>query len=191
MSAPGGPAPHPRAPDRPLAVFVGGPPASGKTTLAAALARALHAALIDLDTATGPLTALVLELLGAGDLDEQRAARMTRRPRYETVLGLAEDSLRAGTSAVVVAPLTAERDAEVWSQLTGRLAPLAEVRLVWLVVGREELAARLRARAAVRDVRKLADPLAYAAGLDLSEPGPPHLALDAPGGPWPTSFRPS
>jgi LacI family transcriptional regulator len=38
------------------AVLIGGPPATGKSTLAAALAPHLAAALLDLDVATGPLT---------------------------------------------------------------------------------------------------------------------------------------
>ncbi len=164
---------------RPVAVFIGGPPASGKSTLAAAVAPALHAALVDLDIATGPLTTLVLDLIGATGLSEPRAAQLTRGPRYETVLGLAEDTARAGTSTVVVAPLAAERDAARWAEIATRLAPFADAHLVWLTVAPQILATRLTARGAARDASKLRDPEAYAAGLDARPPTAPHLALDA------------
>ena len=45
-------------------MLIGGPPATGKSTLAAALAPQLGAALLDLDVATGPLTRVVSELIG-------------------------------------------------------------------------------------------------------------------------------
>ena len=45
-------------------MLIGGPPATGKTTLAEALAPRLDAALLDLDVATGPLTAVVAGLAG-------------------------------------------------------------------------------------------------------------------------------
>lgn len=179
MNGPAVPARRQSPHDRPVAIFVGGPPASGKTTLARRLAAALPAALVDLDVATGPLTALVLDLIGADDLDEPQAARLTRGPRYETVLGLAEDTLAAGLPVVVVAPLSAERGAAAWSRVTSRLAPVADVRLVWLVLDRQELEVRLRSRGAARDVRKLQDPHAYLAGLDASPPTAPHLPLEA------------
>ena len=52
------------------AVLVGGSPATGKSTLAAALAPRLDAALLDLDVATGPLTRVVSKLAGVHDLDD-------------------------------------------------------------------------------------------------------------------------
>ena len=52
----------------PAAVLVSGPPATGKSTLATALAPRLRAALPDLDVATGPLTRVVSELIGVHDL---------------------------------------------------------------------------------------------------------------------------
>ena len=44
---------------RASAVLVAGPPATGKSTLATALAPHLGAAILDLDVATGPLTRVV------------------------------------------------------------------------------------------------------------------------------------
>jgi hypothetical protein len=41
--------------NRPAAVLIGGPPTTGKSTLAAALAPHIDAAILDLDVAAGPL----------------------------------------------------------------------------------------------------------------------------------------
>ena len=81
---------------RPAAVLIGGPPATGKTTLATALAPRLGAALLDLDVATGPLTRVVSDLIGVHDPDDPALARLTRAARYDTLLGLAEANLQAG-----------------------------------------------------------------------------------------------
>jgi predicted kinase len=175
----GRPAPEGASGDRPPAVFIGGPPASGKTTLGAALAPVLGAALVDLDVATGPLTAVVLELIGAADLSEPRAARLTRAPRYETLFGLAEDIARAGLPAVLVAPFTAERDAYRWAGIAKRFSQLADAHLVWMTLPPADLAGRLTARAALRDAVKLRDPGAYVAELGERAPTAPHLPLDA------------
>ncbi|MGI8882306.1 MAG: AAA family ATPase [Jatrophihabitans sp.] len=168
-----------RSGDRPVAVFIGGPPASGKTTLATALAPALGAALLDLDVATGPLTNVILELIGACDLSEPRAAQLTREPRYETLFGLAEDTARAGTSAVLVGPFGAECDASRWAGIATRLSRFAEAHLVWLTLPPAELVRRLAARGAARDAVKLQDPAGYGADLDSHRPTAPHLPLDA------------
>ena len=77
-------------------MLIGGPPATGKSTLAAALAPALGAALLDLDVATGPLTREVSDLAGVRDLDDPVLAGLTRDARCETLLGLAEASMQAG-----------------------------------------------------------------------------------------------
>lgn len=174
-----GPAPTRRSGARPLAVFIAGPPASGKSTLGTDLAPALGAALLDLDVATGPLTGLVLNLIGAVDLSESRAAQLTREPRYETLFSLAEDTTRAGTSTVLVAPFTAERDAHRWDVVARRFAKLANVHLVWLTLPPAELASRLTARAAHRDALKQHDPSAYVADLAEQPPSAPHLLLNA------------
>lgn len=162
------------------AVVVTGWPASGKSTLARALAASLGAALLDLDTATGPLVAVVAEQVGTTDLSDPRLADLTRGPRYETLLALAEDSLRVGTPVVLVAPFSDERrDAAARHRLDVRLRraggrPL----LVWVRVHPDTLVRRMRGRGSVRDVGKIADPAAYVAGLDPAEPAGPHLAVD-------------
>ncbi|GIF76664.1 AAA family ATPase [Asanoa siamensis] len=93
----------------PLAVLVGGPPASGKTALARALAAHLGATLLDLDVLTGALTAVVAELVGATDLDDPRLAGVSREARYATVFDAAADNLAIGNAVVLVAPFTRER----------------------------------------------------------------------------------
>jgi predicted kinase len=160
-------------------VFVGGAPASGKTTLGRALAPALGAALLDLDVATGPLTSLVLELIGATDLSDPRVAELTRDRRYETLLALAADITRGGTSVVLVAPFATERDAAVWAAIAARMAVSADAHLIWLTLPPDELARRLIARGAARDTAKRRDPAAWLASLETDTPSAPHLALDA------------
>lgn len=162
------------------AVLLTGWPAAGKSTVGRALAGRLGAALVDQDTVTAPLVAVVADLLGVHDLDDDRLAGPTRRPRYETLTALAEDNLRVGTPVVLVAPFTAERrDVEAWAAMDRRLraaggAPL----LVWLRLQPGTAVARLTARGAARDLAKVADPATFAAGLDTAEPVGPHLALD-------------
>ncbi|HEY2288745.1 MAG TPA: AAA family ATPase [Streptosporangiaceae bacterium] len=162
----------------PAAVLIGGSPATGKSTLAAALAPRLAAALLDLDVATGPLTRVVSGLAGVSDLDDPALAGLTRAARYDTLLGLAAANLQAGRPVVLVAPFTAERaQPAAWAAVADRLAVLPV--LVWLHLPAGELVRRLTLRALGRDERKIADPAAFLSGLDLGPPAVPHLALDA------------
>jgi predicted kinase len=162
------------------AVLLGGGPGAGKSTVGKALARRLGAALVDQDTVTGPLVQVVADLVGVHDLDDPRLAGPTRAARYEALVAVAEDNLRVGTPVVVVAPFTRERrDLDAWTALDRRLrsaggSPL----LVWLWLKPETAARRLKARGAARDLAKVNDPVAFAAGLDAGEPVGPHLALD-------------
>jgi predicted kinase len=164
----------------PPVVLLMGWPAAGKSTVGRALARRLGAALIDQDTATAPLVAVVADLVGVHDLDDQRLAGPTRRARYETITALAEDNLRVGIPVVLVAPFTDERrDPDAWAALDRRFrvaggTPL----LVWLQLRPATAMQRLRARGAARDLAKVADPAAFLAGLDLIEPAGPHLTVD-------------
>jgi predicted kinase len=158
------------------AVLLSGGPGAGKSTVGRALARRLGAALIDQDTVTGPLVAVVADLLGVHDLDDVRLAGPTRSARYETVVAAAEDNLRVGTPVVLVAPFTRERrELDAWVALDRRLraaggAPL----LVWLRLEPGVARRRLRARGAARDLAKAAD----AAAPDVTEPVGPHLSVD-------------
>ncbi len=160
------------------AVLIGGPPATGKTTLAAALAPHLGAAVLDLDVATGPLVRVVSELIGVHDLDDPVLAGLTRAARYDTLLGLAAANLRAGLPVVLVAPFTAERgQLSAWATLTRRIP--GEPTMVWLHLPPGELIGRLTRRALARDENKIRDPASFLTGLDLDPPVIPHLPLDA------------
>ena len=160
------------------AVFIGGPPATGKSTLALALAPRLDAALLDLDVATGPLTRVVSELTGRHDLDDPVLAGLTRDARYDTLLGLAAANLAAGRPVVLVAPFSLERSrVSAWTATTKRIP--APATMVWLYLEPEELIGRLTERGLARDESKLRDPASYLTGLDLEPPVIPHLALDA------------
>lgn len=164
--------------NRLAAVLIGGPPATGKSTLATALAPHLAAAILDLDVATGPLTRIVSELIGVHDLDDPALAGLTRDARYDTLLGLAEANLRAGRSVVLVAPFTAERaQPSAWAATARRLA--ADPTMVWLHLPPDELIRRLTRRALARDENKIRDPASFLTALDLEPPAVPHLALDA------------
>jgi predicted kinase len=160
------------------AVLIGGPPATGKSTLAMALAPRLDAALIDLDVATGPLTRVVSELTGVHDLDDPVLAGRTRDARYDTLLGLAAANVSAGRPVVLVAPFSLERSrVSAWDATTARIP--APATMVWLHLAPAELIRRLTARGLARDESKLRDPASYLTGLDLERPVIPHLALDA------------
>jgi predicted kinase len=165
---------------RPPAVLLTGWPAAGKSTVGRALARRLGAALVDQDTATAPLVAVVADLVGVHDLDDPRLASPTRRARYETVTALAEDNLRLGTPVVLVAPFTQERrNPRAWDAMERRLRGAGGVPLlVWLRLRPATAVERLRARGEARDLVKLTDPAAFAAALDTAEPGVPHLSVD-------------
>ncbi|GAA1779429.1 AAA family ATPase [Nostocoides veronense] len=162
-----------------LALFVTGAPGSGKSTVGAELARRLRGALIDLDTATETMTAVVGDLLGVHDLDDPRLARATRDARYAAIEALALDSLRVGTDVVLVAPFTRERrDPAAWETARLRMAEAGgRAILIWLRIDAEEVARRIRGRGAGRDLAKV-DP-EWVAALDLEPPAVAHVAVDA------------
>jgi predicted kinase len=162
------------------AVVVTGAPGAGKSTLAATLARRLGAALVDLDTVTADLTAVIAGLLGVDDLDDPRLAGVTRAARYDTIVAVAEENLRLGLSVVLVAPFTTERrDPSAWDALATRLeAAGGAPSLVWLEIDAETVARRLSGRGAARDLPKLARERG-AVEVDLSPPRVPHLRADS------------
>jgi predicted kinase len=162
------------------AVVITGWPAAGKSTVGRALARRLGGALLDQDTATAPLVAVVADLVGVHDLTDHRLAGLTRRARYETVTALAEENLGVGVPVVLVAPFTEERrDLTAWTTLEARLrAAGGSPLLVWLRLDPATVVDRLRDRGAARDTAKATDLAEFTASLDLSEPAGPHLTVD-------------
>jgi predicted kinase len=167
-------------PHGPAVILVTGAPATGKSTLAVALARRMTAALIDQDVATGALVDVIGSLIDVHDLDDPRLAALTRSARYETIARLAEDNVRAGLAVVLVAPFTTERrHLDRWRVLERRLSRSGAVPiLVWLQLEPRQILARMRARAAARDVDKLRDESNLLARLDLDPPVGPHLRLN-------------
>ena len=163
----------------PLAVLVCGAPGSGKSTVGAMIARRLPAALLDLDTATASLTAVIGKLQGTHDLDDPELVRLTREARYETLASLAEENLAVGVGTVLVAPFTAERrDPGAWEALRSRMERAgAATRMVWLRIPADEVLKRVEQRGATRDRAKLRRD--WPAGLDLDPPSVPHLEVDA------------
>lgn len=163
------------------AYVVAGAPATGKSVLGAALARRIGAALLDQDVMTGPLTAVVAQLVGAdpGDLDDGRVRSLTREASYDAIVDTARGCLAAGVPAVMVAPFTAERsDPAAWRRLAGRLGAPGGVALIWTTCPPAELVRRLAARSAPRDRRKLADLDRFLASAAVAAPAVAHVAVD-------------
>jgi predicted kinase len=128
-----------------------------------ALARAAGYALVDLDTATGPLTRVAL-CACAGDESaiDTPAGDQLRAARYETLLGVAAANLEVGLGVVISAPFTRERSsARHFRDLVGRLRqgnPDLDVALLYIDAPAELVRRRLEARNADRDRAKLARP---------------------------------
>jgi predicted kinase len=131
-------------------IVVAGAAGSGKSTVAALVARALPAALLDIDVTFGPVVPLL-----AG---HSRAA--ARAAIYEALVDTAVHAARAGASVVIAAPFTRERrDPRAWERLCDRCADAgAEAVLVWLRTPEATLIERLATRGAGRDAAKLANP---------------------------------
>ena len=152
-------------------VVVAGPPGSGKSTVAAAVARALQAALIDIDVTFGP----IVPLLG------EHPRSVLREAIYAGLVDTAAAAAQTGVHVVIAAPFTRERrDPRAWEELRDRFAEAGAVTvLVWLRVPEATLLERLAARGAARDATKLASPAAW---LRETRPGTPpsvpHIELD-------------
>jgi predicted kinase len=169
---------------RPATLLIAGPPASGKSLVAASLARTLGATLIDLDVATEPLLGVIRSLVNVDDIDDPRLARLTRDDRYETITCLAEDNLRAGNTVLLVAPFTEERRTlRAWEARVDRLHRAAggTVIMIWLYLSHEELLQRMRDRGADRDEPKLSGEQRFIDHLDLGPPVGPHIPIHAVG----------
>ena len=106
------------------AVFVSGPPASGKSTLARGLARRLNMSFIDLDTLSEPfLRPYLAQRPGYKDSQEYRDTMRDRE--YEALMRLVRDNLEVGTGCVAVAPFSKERGSGDFPLRYLKDAPLA------------------------------------------------------------------
>lgn len=147
----GGGMPTPCQMSESLAVVVAGTAGSGKSTLGRALASALRAPLVDLDSVTTPLLdALPADVLGGHWLTSPHAAAV-RAGRYAALRATAADALSTAGRVVVVAPFSAElAGGAEWQQLRDALAP-AEPHVVHVDGDPAVLASRRSSRGASRD----------------------------------------
>lgn len=167
----GGGMPTPCQMSESLAVVVAGTAGSGKSTLGRALASALRAPLVDLDSVTTPLLdALSADVLGGHWLTSPHAAAI-RAGRYAALRATAADALSTAGRVVVVAPFTAElAGGAEWQQLRDALAP-AEPHVVHVDGDPAVLASRRSSRGASRD--------AYRPDTAPVAPAIPVTAVDA------------
>jgi mannitol-1-/sugar-/sorbitol-6-phosphatase len=152
-------------------VIVAGAAGSGKSTVAAVAARALPAALLDIDVTFGPIVPLL-----AG-----HARTVVREAIYEGLAETAANAAQAGASVVIAAPFTRERrDPHAWERLRERCAEAgAEAVMAWLRVPDAMLLERLAVRGAGRDAAKLANPAAWLCEATPEVPPTvPHIELD-------------
>ena len=147
----GGGMPTPCQMSESIAVVVAGTAGSGKSTLGRALASALRAPLVDLDSVTTLLLdALPADVLGGHWLTSPHAAAI-RAGRYAALRATAADALSTAGRVVVVAPFTAElAGGAEWQQLRDALAP-AEPHVVHVDGDPAVLASRRSSRGASRD----------------------------------------
>ena len=136
-------------------MIVTGPPASGKTTLATALASVSRYAIIDLDTVTGSLTRAALAAsVGDETAIDSRAGVALRAARYESLLEVAAANVAVGIGVVIAAPFTAERASPaLFADIARRLG--SDVALLYIDAPDDFVRDRLERRNAARDRVKL------------------------------------
>lgn len=142
--------------DRPLLVLVAGPAASGKTTLAHALAVPLAAQVADLDPVTLPIVRAFRD--AHPDLDEAAAHAGVRDERYRELARHVSRMASSGGSVIAVAPFSREiSDAAAWQHWVDATGwPVTDVQTVVLELEGQERYRRMAERAELRDEAALA-----------------------------------
>ena len=141
-----------------LVVAVAGVAGSGKTTLGRALAAALRAPLLDLDSLTNPLLdRLPADALGGHWLTSPHRSAI-RDGRYAALRAVTRDTVETAGGAVLVAPFTAElRGGEPWDLLCQAVGAV-ELRVVHIDGKPDLFAARRAGRSEERDRHRLPEP---------------------------------
>ena len=157
-------------PAGPVVVAVAGVAGSGKSTLGRALATALAAPLLDLDSLTNPLLdSLPPDVLGGHWLASPHSAAI-RDGRYAALRAVARDTVATAGRAVLVAPFTEElRGGPSWALL--RDATGDDLRVVHIAGSEALFAARRAGRAEIRDQHRTT--------LPPEPPAVPVIPIDA------------
>ena len=155
-----------------------GPPASGKTVYARALAAETGACLLDSDEVTERMVRAGLELAGCDPDDRHSPEYRTafRDPVYETLFDLAASNL-PNVPVVIVGPFTREGADAGWPLwLERRLGVMPEFHFVWCAP--ELRRRRIIARGERRDLPKLADWENYVSYCREMPPVFPHRFIE-------------
>src|SRR4051812_11279689 len=143
---------------RSLVVAVAGVAGSGKSTLGRALATALAAPMLDLDSLTNPLLdRLPTDVFGGHWLASPHRTAI-RDGRYAALRAVTRDTVQTAGRAVVVAPFTAElRGGEPWDLLCQAVGS-ADLLMVHIDGDAELFAARRAGRREERDRHRTPEP---------------------------------
>ena len=154
-------------------ILITSPPASGKTTLAKALAKAMHETVyLDKDTLV-PLSIKVFEAAGepvnrSSDFFEKHI----RDVEYEVILNFAAEAIQFDSDVIINAPFSEEvRDKKYMENLRKRFAKLgAHVCVIWISCSIETTHQRMKDRNSDRDTWKLEHWEEYVKGENFDPP---------------------
>ncbi|NKE65542.1 ATP-binding protein [Ramlibacter sp. RBP-2] len=180
----------PAAPPPPVVLFITGPAACGKSTLAREwvrhrLQRGDPWTLIDKDLVGGQHGPRILELMGAdpNDRDSPLFKQEVRDLDYRATLQLADEQLRLGGSVALPGPWTRELVAGLLEQPEQLGLPAVPSVVVWMSLSDAERRRRVEQRGNPLDRWKLKHWAAYAKGSRDGAPpeckGPAPVVLPA------------